>query len=294
MFFAITVMSRVTRGLRELAVSARQVADGDYSVRVNVPGRDEVSTLAGSFNVMAEQLLAAEQQREELEKLRRDLIAWTSHDLRTPLTSIRAMIEALHDGIVTDPLTVTRYYATIRNDIIGLNTLIDDLFELAQLDTGGLRMDPAVHHLGDVISDALERFQALAAERGIALTGRVGPTVDPVTMDAARIERVVNNLLSNALSYTPAGGAVTIDAHRDGSQVVVTVQDSGPGFAAADLPRVFEKFYRGEQARSRSNGNAGLGLAIARGIVEAHGGRIWAANAVPGGAIVSFQLPAQS
>lgn len=290
--FGIFAAANVTDGLHQLEVSANQIADGNLDARASIQGRDEVARLGQVFNEMAAQLQAAEAQRQELDKLRRDLIAWTSHDLRTPLTSIRAMIEALHDGLVTEPETVQRYYRTIRTDIIALNTLIDDLFELAQLDAGGLEMEMDSHSIRDMISDGLERFQALARQRNVALVGDVAGNVDPVQMNASKMARVLGNLLSNALRYTPTGGQVTVRAWRTADEVLVTVADSGLGFREADLTRIFEQFYRGEEARSRATGGAGLGLAIARGIVEAHNGRIWAENSQEGGAVVGFALPA--
>ena len=290
--FGIFVAASVTDGLRSLNFTAQQIAEGNLTARATISGRDEVALVGQTFNEMAEQLQQAAQEREELEQMRKDLIAWTSHDLRTPLTSIRAMIEALHDGVVDDPATVQRYYSTIRSDIIALNDIIDDLFELAQLDAGGLSMEMAQHALGDLVSDTLEMFQALATEQGVTLQGSVEPNLGLVNMCAPKIGRVIANLVSNALRYTPAGGTVQVTAVRQAKEIVVTVQDSGPGFAPEDLDRVFEQFYRGEQARSRASGSgAGLGLAIARGIVVAHNGRIWAENAPEGGAIVGFSLP---
>ncbi len=290
--FGIFVAASVTDGLRQLARTAQQIAEGNLKARVSISGRDEVAMVGNTFNEMAAQLQQAAQQREELDKLRKDLIAWTSHDLRTPLTSIRAMIEALHDGVVDDPATVTRYYRTIRSDIIALNDIIDDLFELAQLDAGGLSMEMAQHAMSDLVSDTMEMFQALAKDQGVTLEGSVAANLGLVQMCAPKIGRVIANLVSNALRYTPAGGTVRLTAVRQANYVVVTVQDSGPGFAPNDLERVFEQFYRGEEARSRTSGSgAGLGLAIARGIVTAHNGRIWAENAPEGGAVVGFSLP---
>lgn len=291
MTFGVFVAASVTDGLNQLAATAQAIAAGDLQARVQIHGRDEVAQVAHAFNDMAAQLQRAEKERAEVEKMRRDLVAWASHDLRTPLTSIRAMIEALHDGVVSDPETTQRYYRTMRGDIIALNGLIDDLFELAQMDAGGLTMAKSPHSLSDLISDTLESFQVLAEQRGITLHGRVSADVDPVPMNAPKIGRVLTNLIGNALRYTPANGEVQVTAVRTANHVRVTVQDSGPGFNAADLPRVFEQFYRGEQARSRKTGGAGLGLAIARGIVEGHDGRIWAENAPGGGAVVGFELP---
>lgn len=284
--------SRVSRHLRTLADGTRQVAEGDLSVRVPVEGHDEVAQVSRAFNEMTRQLEVAAREREEIEKLRRDLIAWVSHDLRTPLTSIRVMVEALNDGVVDDEATVARYYKTIRADVIALNRLIDDLFELAQLDAGGMTLELMTGSLSDLISDTVDMFRPVAQRRGITVRGDIADGLDPVTMNAEKIGRVLANLIGNALKYAPDNGRIIVSARRDADGVLVSVRDSGPGFVAADLPRVFEKFYRGEGARSRSDGSsAGLGLSIARGIVQAHGGAIWAENDPRGGARVTFRLP---
>lgn len=289
--YGLFVAASVTDGLRQMAAAAGALAAGDLSARARVVGRDEVARLSESFNEMAGRLQETAERRRELETLRTNLIAWTSHDLRTPLTSIRARVEALHDGLVTDPAIAQHYYAAIRTDVLALNSLIDDLFELAQLDAGGPAMEMSPGSLADLISDCLESFRATAEQRDVALSGDVGPGVDLVPMNAGKISRVLRNLVENALHHTPPGGSVSIRAVAASDGMVVTVEDSGPGFAAADLPHVFEQFYRGEQARSRATGSAGLGLAIARGIIQAHNGRIWAENSPNGGARVSFKLP---
>jgi signal transduction histidine kinase len=292
--FGIFVAASVTDGLRQLVKAANRLAEGDLEARTTVSGIDEVAQVSIAFNEMAAQLEKAAKEREELENLRRDLIAWTSHDLRTPLTSIRVMIEALNDGIVTDDETRQRYYRTIRADIVALNGLINDLFELAQLEAGGPPLALESHSLRDLISDMLETFRPVAEKRQVALEGEVKGEVDPVWMNASKIGRVLSNLISNALQYTPEGGKVHVQAARCETGIEVVVQDSGPGFEGKDIGRVFEKFYRGEQARTRATGGAGLGLAIARGIVDAHGGQMWAENGTDSGAIVGFTLPNSS
>lgn len=292
--YALFIAASVTEGLREMANAADTLAGGDLGARVHVAGRDEVARLSQSFNDMADRLQDTAERRRELEALRSNLLAWTSHDLRTPLTSIRARVEALHDGLVDDPAAVQRYYGAIRADVMALNTLIDDLFELAQLDAGGPAMELMPSSLVDLISDCLESFQARAERQGVQLVGDVDRAIDPVTMNAGKIGRVLNNLIDNALHHTPAGGQILIKGRIGAAGTLVSVEDSGPGFAEVDLPAVFEQFYRGEQARSRSTGSAGLGLAIARGIVQAHGGRIWAENSETGGGRVSFVLPRQA
>jgi signal transduction histidine kinase len=223
---------------------------------------------------MAERLQEADEQQRELEHLRRDLVAWASHDLQTPLTAIRVQIEAVADGVVDDPATIQRYLRTTQRQVNELSLLIDDLFQMAQIDAGGFVIHASACSLSDIISDTLESFTALASEQGIRITGIVEPGIDPVVLDAPRIGRVFSNLVGNSIRHTPAGGSVTICVGREGDAVVITVTDTGEGISAEDLPHVFERFYRGEKSRNRGTGGSGLGLAIAQGIVRAHGGEI--------------------
>jgi signal transduction histidine kinase len=257
-----------------------------------VSGNDELAELATAFNRMATQLQEADLHQKELETLRRDLIGWVSHDLRTPLTSMRVMIEALADGVVNEPEIVQRYLRTIKGEIRSLSVLIDDLFELAQLDAGGLRFNVAPHSLRDLVSDTLESLHALSQQKGVELQGHVAADVDPVVMAPEKISRVLTNLIGNAVRHTPAGGTVTVKAWREpGSQQVrVDVSDTGEGILPDDLPHIFERFYRGEKSRSRSSGGAGLGLAIAKGIIEGHGGKLWVESQVGQGSTFSFIL----
>jgi signal transduction histidine kinase len=273
--------------------AAREIAQGRLDVRVPVSGNDEMASLAQTFNDMAEQLEAAALKQQELDTLRRSLIAWVGHDLRTPLASVRAIVEALADGVVDDPDTVSRYLHTAQREIRSLSLLIDDLFELAQLEAGGLRLERLPNSISDLISDTIESFSELAARRGVNLEGSVEPGVDPVLMDAQLIGRALSNLLGNALRYTPADGHVQVQARKLAAGVLVEVQDTGEGISAADLPHIFERFYRGEKSRSRATGGAGLGLAIAKGIVEAHGGQISVESSAGQGTCFGFILPPQ-
>lgn len=282
--------STMTERLDLLKQGAKALAQGDLKTRVKVFGRDEIATLGSSFNQMAAQLQTADQKQRELENLRRDLIAWISHDLQTPLASMRAVLEALSDGVVQDPETVNRYLSIAQRDVRSLSVLIDDLFQMAQLDAGGIPLDKADSSLSDLISDTLESFSELASRQNISLEGSADPKVDPVIMDTQRIGRVLNNLIGNALRYTPKGGMVEVRAQRAGSSVEVSVRDSGDGIRPEDIPNIFQSFYRGEKSRSRSTGGAGLGLAIARGIVRAHGGEI-RVESKPGNTCFIFSLP---
>ena len=282
--------STMTDRMDLLKQAAEKLARGNLETRVPVSGRDEVAALAESFNQMASQLQAMDEKQRELERLRKDLIAWVSHDLQTPLASMRAILEAISDGVVEDPETVKRYLNTAQRDVRSLSALIDDLFQMAQLDAGGIPLEKENASLADLISDTLESFSALASQQEITLEGSADTDVDPVLMDTQRIGRVLNNLIGNALRHTPAGGQVEVRARQTSSGVEVTVRDSGEGIRAEDLPKVFESFYRGEKSRSRATGGAGLGLAIARGIVRAHGGEI-RVESQPGDTRFIFSLP---
>jgi signal transduction histidine kinase len=283
--------SAITNRINLLKDAAEELAAGNLQTRVPINGKDEVATLSRTFNQMAEQLETADKKQRELERLRADLIAWVGHDLQTPLASMRAILEALEDGVVDDPRTVKRYLNTAQRDVRSLSILIDDLFQMAQLDTGGIPLDRAESSLSDLISDTLESFSELALRQGVKLEGSVDPNVDPVMMDTQRIGRVLNNLIGNALRHTPAEGSVNVHARRTTSGVEVSVYDTGEGIRAEDLPHVFESFYRGEKSRSRSTGGAGLGLAISRGIVQAHGGEIKVQSEAGHGSQFTFTLP---
>ena len=256
-----------------------------------VDGRDEVAALARSFNSMAGQLEEAERKKRELDQLRRDLIAWVGHDLRTPLTAVRATIEALADGVVDDPETRSRYLRTAKREIGALSNLIDDLFDMAQLDTGGLKLERAPNAISDLMSDTIERFHPMAEERNVVLSGLAAPGVDPVYIDARQISRVLTNLVSNAIRYTPAGGRVTMHAYPTRTGVVVEVTDTGEGIRPEDMPHVFEQFFRGERSRSRATGGSGLGLAIVKAIVEAHNGQVRVESTIGKGSRFIITLP---
>jgi signal transduction histidine kinase len=291
MILGYFLSSTVTERIHLLKGAAEKLAQGDLQTRVPVVGRDEVAMLSTTFNQMAEQLQAADQKQRELESLRRDLIAWVSHDLQTPLASMRAILEALFDGVVDEPEMVKRYLLTAQRDVMSLSALIDDLFQMSQLDTGGFPLQRAPSSLSDLVSDTLESFSQLAKQQEIVLEGQVDSDVDPVLMDTQAIGRVFNNLISNALRHTPANGRVSVWVRRGASGVDVTVSDTGEGIRPQELPHIFERFYRGDASRQRGTGGAGLGLAIARGIVEAHGGTIHVQSELGKGTQFTFHLP---
>jgi signal transduction histidine kinase len=289
-FFALAVADPVVAAVHALTDATRRMSAGELDARVPVASRDEVGELADAFNRMAAQLGEAARERAAAESARRALIAAVSHDLRTPLASIRAMIEAITDGVVADQETIDRYLRTTQGEVDRLTELIDDLFELSQIDAGALRLQVEAGSLHDLISDTLHSFAARADRAGVRLVGRVDPSLPPVTLDPARVQRVLDNLVGNALRHTPSGGEVELSALERDAEVEVTVRDTGDGIAPDELPRVFDSFFRGERSRSRSAG-AGLGLTIARGLISAHGGRIWAESTPGVGTTFHFTLP---
>ena len=286
-FFSASLTDRIAT-LNEAAAS---ISQGNLDVRVQSGAQDELADLARTFNEMAARLEEAARKQSELEMLRRDLIAWVGHDLQTPLASIRAILETLSDRVVEDPTTVKRYLKTGLSEIRALSLLVDDLFEMAQIDAGGLRLDVQPGSVSELVADTARAFSAQAERKRIALRSDVAPGTDPVMMDVSRMRRVLGNLLDNALRHTATGGTVDIRAFRVDDGVRVEVCDDGEGIEADDLKRIFERFYRGDKSRSSSTGGAGLGLAIALGIVEAHGGHIEAESTPGSGTCVSFILP---
>ena len=282
----------LTQRISSLRNTLREVQGGNLATRALVCGRDEVAELANTFNSFVDQMQTVERKKKELDTLRRDLIAWVGHDLQTPLASIRAIVEALADDMVDDRSTRERYLRTAKRELQELSSLLDDLFELSHLDAGGIKLELQPNSMTDLISDALESFSALSQERGITLNGAIEAEVDPVVMDAKRIGRVIDNLISNALRFTPEGGNVRVLARPAAEGVEVEIRDSGQGFDPDDLPYLFDRFFRGEKSRNRETGGVGLGLAIAKGFVEAHGGHIDAQSIPEGGSSFRFTIPA--
>ena len=265
----------------------RSMNTGNLDVRVKARSPDEVGELAEAVNALARRLQAS-LSRE------RDLIRDVSHDLRTPLAAIRAMVESVNDGVVDDPETVRRYLRATQLELEQLTRLINDLFDLSQLDAGALELQIEPASIGDLISDTIESMSAQAAARGLALDGRVDADLPAVMMDARRVQRVLNNLVDNAIRHTPPRGAVFIGARDVGPAVRVDVKDTGEGLPEAEFSRLLDAAGGGEGSRSRPGGGSGLGLGIVIGIVQAHGGRVWLESAVGEGSRFSFTLPKSS
>lgn len=272
--FAALVAAITTRSLAALHAGALRLAAGDLGTHVRVEGADEVADLGRAFNRMSAEVAGSFERERRMETSRRELIAAVSHDLRTPVTSIRAMAEAVLDGVVSDEAMVTQYLQRIRAESERLAGLIDDLFEVARIESGTLELRLAPVPLDDLVGDTIESLRLQAEERGVALAFSSAHRLPAVAIDAPRMQRVIANLVQNALRHTPPGGRVEVAVRQGEAGLEVEVVDTGEGIAPEDRPHVFERFYRGEKSRSRETGGAGLGLAIARGIVEAHHGTL--------------------
>jgi len=276
--------------IRSIDEAAKKIASGNLTSRVPIEGRDELADLAQTFNHMASQLEEAAEQRKELETLRKELIAWIGHDLQTPLTSISAIIEALADGMVQDQETEHRYFETAKKNISALSHLIDDMFQMAQIDAGGLELNYESVSISDLISDCLESYTEIAKRKEIILRGRVSPDIGEVEIDARRINRVLTNLIDNALHHTQDGGLVEVIASQTIQENIVIVEDNGVGISTTDLPHIFEQFYRGNSSQPSVKRRTGLGLAISKGIIDAHGGEI-SVTSQPGHTRFTFTIP---
>lgn len=287
---AALALSRISTGaIDRLASTARALGEGDLETRVgDVEAGPELDTLARTLDEMAARLETAIAREREVETMRRDLISAVSHDLRTPLASLRAMIEAIDEGVVEDPATLRRYAGEMRRSIVSVSEMVDDLFELAQLDTGAIEAERERARLEDVVHSALAAVELQAGAKGLVVEADLREAGDVPC--SPRLVRVLQNLLQNAVRHTPADGSVRIVADRTPEGLRVAVEDTGEGIGADDLARVFDPFWRADPARTGDG--AGLGLALAKRIVEALGGRIEAQSAPAHGSRFAVELPA--
>jgi histidine kinase len=281
------VARRITRPVRRMLEATRRISAGRYDERVLAGGDDELGALSESFNAMAAAL-------EETEQRRREFITDVSHELRTPLSTLRGYMEGLMDGVV-EPSEET--WALLYAEAERMRRLVDDLSRLSRAEAGRLDLHVVPASPEELVGRAVEGMLPLYAEKGVRLKRMVSKKAPPVLADADRAVQVLTNLLGNALRHTPTGGRVGVGVETRDDNVLFRVSDTGVGIAPEHLPRVFERFYRVEKSRSRSEarGGSGLGLAISRALVEAMGGRIWAeSEGSDKGATFVFTLPAAS
>lgn len=296
MLFALRLARATAREVDPLRQALHQLADGSLDGAELPEGHTaEFAVLSTDIARLRDQLRQVESDRERLDAERRELTASISHDLRTPLGSIRAMAEALDDGVVSEAGEQSDYYRQIRRETERLARMIDELFELAQIDAGALRLQLTPLPLQDVATEVVEAMRPLAREAGVELNLEVDRDPPDVNLDGARMERAIGNLVRNALEHTPPGNTVDVRVASESGGVWLAVHNNGPRIPADDLERVWERFYRGEPSRARDTrggaDGAGLGLAIVKGIVETHGGSVTAASALETGTTFAIRLP---
>jgi len=274
---------RISGRLRIFQQAAASIAGRDLAVRVPEDGDDELAALGRAFNLMAGNL-------QESEKARRNLVADVTHELRTPLSILRGGLESLQDGVIAASPEVV---SSLADEALRLSHLVSDLQDLNLAEAGHLPLDLGRVDVGELVEGALSPLRIEAQLRMLRLESRLPSGLPAVQADARRTQQVLMNILTNAIKYTPAGGTITIAARVGAGRVAISVTDDGPGIDTGELRHIFNRFYRGDRARSRAEGGTGLGLSIARGYVEAQGGSIWAENVPPRGARFTFELPVQ-
>jgi len=294
---ALSLADTLRRAIAVLMRAAQRMAAGHLDAPTPVESGDELGALGADMRRMAASVAEAQQMQRALEDARRDLVSGISHDLRTPLNALQAVASALADGVVAEePAAVAHYLRALDVQVDRLAALVDDLFTLARLQGPTPRLPLAPYPTADLLSDLLERAAPVAAGAGVRLEVTVAAPTPAVLVDVRQIDRVLDNLVRNALQHTPAGGEITVQAAprgERGAEVSITVTDTGEGIAAADLPLLFEMYYRGS-GRPQVSGGAGLGLAIVKAVVQAHGGRVWVESPPSGrerGTLIGVVLP---
>ena len=277
---AFVIVRSITKPVERLRDAAGEISGGDLSARAPAGGMREFDALAGSFNEMAANV-------EGLFEGQRRFVTAASHDLRTPLASMQATVEALQDGVGNRE----RYLAALHEQVGQMARIVNDLLDLSRLDADAYPVDLEPCDLGELVAASVRAHLPDAEARGVTLTARSPSDLPPARCAPEQVERIVGNLVSNALRHTPRGGEVAVDVERAGTLLCVRVSDTGEGLPEAERDRLFEPFVRGDSSRSRETGGTGLGLAIVRGLVELHGGRIWADDRPGGGAQFAFTLP---
>ena len=278
----VALMSRrALRSVRRLTAAAQSLGRGDLSQRVPVSGRDEIGELSRTFNVMAEGLQDAERQR-------RNMVADVAHELRNPLSNIRGYVEAVRDGVLeADEATI----GSIHRQTMYLSKLVEDLRLLAETESADFSLDLEPGSMGEVVARSVEAHRPQAQAKGVSLSSSTQTALQEVEMDRTRIEQVLGNLFQNAIRHTPSDGRVDVTVEASESAVKVTVADTGEGISPDDLPHVFDRLFRADPSRTRTTGGAGLGLTIARQLVEAHGGSIRAESTPSQGSRLIFEIP---
>jgi len=276
------VSNLITRPMRQLATSAHRIAAGDLSQRVKHNSDDEVGEVSLAFNSMAEQL-------EMKEKSRKQLLADIAHELRNPLSIVQGNLEAWLDGVIKPS---PDQIASVYDETILLNRLVSDLRELSLAEAGQLKLRLEQSNLGELINAEITVFNVRCQEKRVQLVADVAENLPQVSIDQDRIRQVLHNLLENALRYSPVGGTISVKAQSENEgYITISISDAGTGIDPADLPYIFDHFYKADRSRQRGYGGAGIGLALVKKYVELHGGRVWVESQVGKGSTFYFTLP---
>ncbi len=273
---------RIIGPIQEMMQASRRVAAGDYHVRVDAPTQDELGALAQALNQMAQALDQAEHRRIEL-------IGDVAHELRTPLAGLKSNLEGLVDGVIpAEPET----FITLQREVSRMQRLVNDLQELSRAEAGQIPLEAQAIAPRELVMAVTGRLRVQFEDKSVALDVQAPADLPPARADINRSTQILTNLLGNALQYTPSGGTVSVRADCDRNEIVISIRDSGIGIAGDQLPHIFERFYRVDKSRARTAGGSGIGLTIAKHLVEVQGGRIWASSPGPGkGSVFTFTLP---
>ncbi len=281
LLLAVLLARSVVRPVEQLTAAARGLSDGDLDRRVTVRSPHEIGVLASAFNTMAE-------SRQRLDALRRNLVNDVAHELRTPLANLQGYLEVLRDGLTAPTPEVL---AVLHEESLALNGLVADLQELALAEAGQLPLQREAVNLREPIAGALEALRPQADARELRLTTSIPDDLPTAFVDAARVSQILRNLLRNAVTHTPAGGAIDVRAEHHGAAIAIAVSDTGHGIAPEHLPHIFDRFYRADPARSRETGGSGLGLAVVKNLVEVQGGEVTVKSTLDAGSTFTFTLP---
>ncbi len=279
----------IVQPLKTMQEIAASLACGDYERRVEVNTRDEIGDLGKSVNLLAKDLGDYVRQLEQTDKMRRDFVANVSHELRTPLTIMHGYNQALQDGTITDPAKAKKYHRVIGDEILRLEKLIAELLDLSQLQAGGIMLETEDVLLAEVVDNVILLLKQKSEQCGVALIADIDPAVLPIQGDGDRLTQLVLILMDNALKFTPAGGRITVHLSAEDRTITLDIADTGTGIAPADLPYVWERFYKAD--KSRASGGTGLGLAIARQIIEMHRATVNVTSACGEGTTFTIRFP---
>lgn len=278
---SLTMARRILHPITALTDAARRMEQGDLKQRVEPGSTDEIRELASAFNAMADSLARGEQ-------LRRNMVSDIAHELRTPLSNVLGYLEAVQDGVVEPTTSLVN---SLHEEVMHLTHLVNDLQDLALAEAGNLKLQQILSPIGPLVTKTAQLVEHPMHGGQVELTIDVPDNLPPILMDVERIGQVLRNLVNNALTHTPSAGAIAISAHQQRTDVVVQVTNTGHGIDPEHLPYVFERFYRVDNSRTRTTGGCGLGLAIVRQLVEAHGGHVWATSSPGRTTTFAFRLP---